>query len=103
MSEEETLQLKKDTLWEIDELKRTVACLEQKIRNYMQSLKEIYESWEDGVLDVSSGLLCKKISDVQNLQVIRFVPDKDEFCKTFQELKASKEKLEKLQSSFDQM
>ena len=45
MSDDEQLQAKKDTLWEIHEQKVKIACLEKKVSDHLERWAKIAKAW----------------------------------------------------------
>ena len=57
MTDEDQLQLKKNTLWEMHETKQKIVCLERKIESSIKAMVAVSEHWSAGNLGSRAGLL----------------------------------------------
>ena len=103
MSEEEQLQLKKDTLWDIHMAEKRIACLERKLDMYMEAYKAVYDAWERGCLGEVTGRVVVHRQDGRPSESLKNPPDRADMIATVADLEKSKEEREKLQKSFDKM
>ena len=103
MSEEEQLQLRKDTLWDIHKQKKLIACLEKKLSDSMESMKEVHEVWKSDNLGASQGYLVRMQGD--SLHPIRLsrLARPSEILNTVRELSEAKHKLEEMKDIFSRM
>ncbi len=105
MSKDEQLQLRKETLWELHEKKKLIACLERKLSKGMEAMQKVHGAWESGWLKVSQG--CLVVDDGQN----PFKPEQplpnllppEEILQITQELQEAKENLAHLKDQFSRM
>ena len=108
MSDDEKLQIKKDTLWDVHEAKREVACLERKVETVIDSMKEVTAAWDANLLaTASSGTLMRKKTGADfgtvSGQGLKEFPASSELAALVDQLGRAKKKHESLQRSFDRM
>lgn len=99
MSDDEQLQQKKDTLWEIHEQKCLVASLEKKVKDNLDAQASIARMWESGCLSVvgEQGVMSEKATTGEVSQLPRVDPD---WLSTIAECVEARSKLTDLKETF---
>ena len=103
MSEEEQLQIQKDTLWEIHLLDRKIACLERKLANMMEAMHDTHAAWESGALVYLAGRLARQQATERPAMHLKALPNAPDVHETVSELHRTRQKRSELQGSFDRM
>ena len=98
MSDDEQLQQKKDTWWEIHEQKCLVASLEKKVKDNFDAQGSIARMWESGSLTVvgEQGVMCERT----NGRVDRLPKLDPDWLSTLSECIEARSKLADLQETF---
>ncbi len=107
MGGDEQLQLQKDTLWEIHETGKLIACLERKLETQMEAIEAVHNAWKEKRLIVAAGQLSRNAAiDLKTNPVTGSalsLPDPAAVKETVRGLQDAREKKDKLQSTFDMM
>ena len=85
MSDDEQLQMKKDTWWEIRLTQQRIACVEKKITDYWEATDKIRKAWEGGNLVVMDGHFCRRQQRDSPIRLSSMRMTFDEFKNTVQE------------------
>ena len=102
MSDDEQLQAKKDTLWEIHEQKVKIACLEKKVSDHLERWAKIAKAWEDRRLGTVAGQLARRTNHNSYTRFPAMI-DNGEFSGAVRDLEEATEKLKSLDESFTRM
>ena len=101
MSDDEQLQIQKDTLWNIHLQDKLIACLEAKIVTHMDAVSAHRAAWDGGLLGATDGILVRRPPAPATTLPSYLSPD--ELVLTVTEWEAAKQKRERLKQSFDRM
>ena len=103
MNEDESLQLKKDTLWEVYQAKRRVACLKDKITLQLKRASQAATGWaERGLRTNPDGVIVANYSDRSLTSGIEFAGS-DVLAANLRELDEAQQALTSAQKKFDQL
>ena len=103
MNEDESLQLKKDMLWEVYQAKRQVAGLKDKITFQLKSASQAATGWaERGLRMNRDGAIVANYSDGSLTSGIEFAGS-DVLAASLRELDEAQQALASAQKKFDQL
>ena len=103
MSDEDSLQMKKNALWEVHTTNSKIECLKHKIELEMEACQRAHEAWKNGCLSAWSGRLVSRRGEHQaSTELPQFSSSRD-IASLVAELEDAVAKGAKLQAAFDRL
>ena len=96
MSNDEQIQIQKDTVWQIHLLQKRIVCLERRIESYVDSMRRTVSNWDSDVLNLSQ--YADGIEDH-----LDDLPEPKTFAKHVRDLKNAKDELKRLEDALSRM